>query len=457
MTIQIAETLFTINAEEMVKNFKLLPKEYDMRIERTDEMVDSKLKALYFPEEDIVRVEQPFLVYEENGNTYIVNGITRFLAIQKILETNKYSDIAPITYMKLEDGWTVDDLKSLQHSANDFTQANDEYKLGLAVVELREKYFDTILSDLTAKNETIKVKKDRLNPKQIKDTAASQANDSVLRSSLMRGKNAMNLKYYRAIAGNDSETLKTFLESKVITVRNAADFITAYNKFDKTCQKIPIDTKDISSQDFVLKSVFALNESLVNSINEKNKDKEDFQPETVKISRPEFEAWFKENTPKKVKDSEDSEGGEEIEDDSEIDINYLEINNLAKNAIAFGLTYKPSDIKSVIKEKVCTAKTKLDFVSALIDSTTDPSKLECLDEIITAFTEFMGDMDVITPETIKVEKLAKALIKHSKAIDNYQAAIVKSEQIKSSNVIETVPEAEESGLTEEIGEYVISA
>ncbi|NJM22662.1 MAG: hypothetical protein HC907_30120 [Richelia sp. SM1_7_0] len=450
MSVKISETLYTVNVENLIANFVPIAKEYDMRLERTQAMIDSKIEALYFSKEDTVRVEQPFLVYQEDDKFIVINGITRLLALTQMFDSDKYknTNFETVPYLILEE-WAEDDLFALQVSANDFTVRNDEWKLANAASALRNKIYDDTIVELTEKSEAIKVKKDRPTAKQIKDFAASKAFQDTLNSPLLRGKKETHLRQYLNVVSNSDESLQALLDNKVITVRCANDFIAAYNKYEKTCESANVEPK---SRSFINMNLESIAEQATIDYNKANKDEEDFTPQTPTIKFSDYQDWFKANTPKK---SGDSDSETEDDDNDKGEINFSEVNEKAKKAIIFSMNYAATGTNKFTKQRAEVAKSKLDLVKALIDSETDPLKLAKLDDIIVAFNDILEGMNEVTPETIKHESLVKAINKHNKAISKYENVIYGDELSAKENTNEII-EADEI-KTEEIDGYVISA
>ena len=448
MTIQISDTLFSVEIENLINNFLPIDKEYDMRLERTQEMIDSKIEALYFPLENKVRVEQPFLVYKEDDKFIVINGITRLLALTQMYKSEKYKDVDfdSISYLVLEE-WSEDDLFALQVSANDFTVKNDEWKLAQSASRLREKIYDDTIVELTEKAETIKVKKDRPTAKQIKDLAASKSFSDTLNSPLMRGRKETHLRQYLNVVNNSDDSTTELLNNKTITVRCANDFIATYNKYEKACKAAKAEPK---SRSFINMNLESIAEQAATDYNKANKDEEDFVPQTATIKFSDYQDWFKANTPKKSSDSVDDS---ETEDDDNSEINFSEVNEKAKKAIVFSMNYAPTGASKFTKQKAEVAKSKLDLVKALIDSETNTVKLAKLDDIIVAFNDILEEMNEVTPETVKHENLVKAIKKHNKAINKYEDAVYSDEIASKENTNEVIDEIQ----TEEIDGYVISA
>lgn len=459
MTIKISEELKSVSIDELLGFYSPMPENHDIRYARTEKDIQDKIDALVFPEDLLVRVEQPFLVYqlEEQQGTdkyTVLNGVTRMLALEAIKNDEKYSSytIQSVPVLYLEDGWTEDEIKSLQHSANNFTNKTEEILLAIEAVSMWERYEE--LAKETNKDKIKGVRK-------LNEYAINYANETIFKSPIMRGKNKADFDRYKKVINNGVEMLIDLCKEKILTVRVASDFLTLYNNYLKSLKNTNVEHK---TQTYILDLKLAEATKDAELLSEKNGEK--INP---RITLPDFKSWFEANTPGKNVDSvvdNESEDNETDTPESNEDrvINIDELTKNLKECIIFSETYQPVDKTRLLttKERVNLVKSKFNLIATAIDTIDDSLEInKHLDSMLDSLGQFLSDIPQPTASTNKLDKFDSAVRKHKDAIEKIYLAeekIKRNEQENKQeeiNADDTIQDDEE--LTADIGEFTVTS
>lgn len=461
MTISIKTEIFTADVnDDLFVNFQPMPEEYDIRINRTQSMIDEKKAALTFAADMIYRVEQPWLVYQEEGTNYILNGVTRYLALKELYEADENGfAFTPIPYMVLEDGWTEDELKSLQHSANNFGTKTDEIVIARESIFLYEDEYEKEVEKIKA-NKEVDDKGKVLKGKKLENEASLRAQATLMASPIFRGKTKRHFFRYKNIIQRGTDKLQQFIEDGLMTVRIGDETIVDYNnKYLKACKS---NEEKPKSLDFILDVVLMDVKSAIDSENEKTKEKYDKLSEEQKnetelelkpyvIQKKDVDAWFKANTPKKLGKESIDESGESGES-GDIPVDVKEVKESYEAVRNFALNFERTEDDSVnrLRELSDVLESQMELASVAI-STLPTKDIEPLfDELFTASASLIASLPAITPNTTKLKELSSKIKKCKKQIDNFYI----SAQTKEANSME---EVETDELTEEIDGFTVSA
>ena len=473
MTISISETIFkAIVDENFFDTFQPMTSEYDIRIRRTPEMIDSKKDAITFTADNLVRIEQPWLVYKEEDKLYILNGVTRYLALKELYESDDNDYIfASVPYMILEDGWTQEEAKSLQLSANNFGTETEELVIAKEAVYLYENQYEIHFESLKSSTETDDKGK-ALKGQKLKDAASVRATEDVLNSSLFRGKTKRHFSRYKNVIQKGTDKLQTFIGDSILTLRNGDELIVAYNKYNKLCRKNEVEPKSL---DYVLdilhmdakSKIEALNQKELekyNSLTEEQKEEETLELKPVVIQKGDIDTWIKEQSGKlktnNSDDSTDSTKESKTESDNGV-IDVSKVNEEFEQVLNFGLTF---DIKSdetnrnSLRELTDVLSAQLELTSTALDTLPTKDIEPLFQDIFNATVNLISAMPKINENTSKLSQLSNKLKKCKSKIDAFYA----STQVKESNPMsevssEVASDSATDELTEEIDGFEVSA
>jgi hypothetical protein len=140
-----------IYIEELKNNFasnlmNYCEKEVYIRTEIDDAAVKEKQEALKFTDEEgnvTVTILEDVVFYEKEDKLYLINGNTRVRALFLLLATNPEYDYSPIPFKVIEEGWTPEDLDSLQVATNDKTSPHKPIDLVLRIGAKRKYYLES--------------------------------------------------------------------------------------------------------------------------------------------------------------------------------------------------------------------------------------------------------------------------------------------------------------------------
>lgn len=140
-----------INIEELKNNFAdgnmgYCEKDVYIRTEIDDEAVKEKQEALKFTDDKgnvTVTILEDVVFYQKEDKLYLINGNTRIRALFLLLATNPEYDYSPIPFKVIEDGWTPEDLDTLQVATNDKTSPHKPIDLVLRIGAKRKYYLES--------------------------------------------------------------------------------------------------------------------------------------------------------------------------------------------------------------------------------------------------------------------------------------------------------------------------
>ena len=463
MTISFQDTIFHFTvSDELFTNFQPMPEELDIRINRTQEMIDSKKDAITFTADNLIRIEQPWLVYKEDGVYYILNGVTRYLALKQIWETNKEITFASVPYMVLEDGWTEEEVKSLQLSANNFGTETEELVIAQEAVYLYDQRYEIHLESIK-QNKEEDDKGKVLKGQKLKDAASVRATQDVLDSPLFRGKTKRHFSRYKNVVNNGTDKLHQFIADNIITLRNGDELIVAYNKYEKLCKKANEKPK---SKDFALDMIHmdaktkveALNQKILeryNKLSDEAKEDEVLELKPIVIQKGDIDSWLKEQSSKLKVDSVTETNDTEASDNSAIDI--VKVNNDFEDVRNFGLTFEiDSDEtnRGKLRELTDVLSAQLDLTSVAIDTMPTKDIEPLFQSLFTATAELIGQLPKINENTSKLSQLAAKIKKCKKQIEAFELAKTMAD---SNPMDEISSDTATDELTEQIDGFEVSA